>query len=381
LIAGVAGQRATIEIAARQAALPRLVERRMRNETLRRWQHDHSFGQAAKRPGENRTLLVIAITATMMVVEISAGVAFGSMALLADGLHMASHAAALGINAFAYIYARRHAHDAAYSFGTGKVNTLGGFTGAVLLAGFALLMATESIQRLIAPVGIAFDQAIWVAVAGLVVNGLSLLILGHHHAEAGEGAAAHDHQDGHDDRHDHDHHHDQRHVLAHPQHRDAYEHHADVHAHDDHNLLSAYLHVLADALTSLLAIFALLAAKYLDWLWMDPLMGIVGAVLVARWSFGLLRSTSAVLLDRTAPAPVCAAVRQSIEAVDGNRIADLHVWCIGLNLYSALIVVVTPEPRPPSHYKDLLPIGLGLVHVAVEVQDAGAGRESDIEQA
>ncbi|HLF13146.1 MAG TPA: CDF family Co(II)/Ni(II) efflux transporter DmeF [Gammaproteobacteria bacterium] len=307
----------------------------MSDETLGRWRHDHSFGQELRRSGETRTLIVIAITATMMVVEIAAGVAFGSMALLADGLHMASHAAALSINAFAYVHARRHARDVSYSFGTGKVNTLGGFTGAILLAGFALLMVSESIQRLVVPVSIVFNHAILVAVVGLVVNGASMLILGHPHGHEGE--------DDPDDHHDH------------------------PHEHRDHNLMSAYLHVLADALTSLLAIVALLAAKYLGLLWMDPVMGIIGAILVARWSIGLLRSTTAVLLDKTAPASVCAAIRAAIERVDDNRIVDLHVWCIGLNMYSALLVVVTPEPKSPTHYKDLIPPGLGLVHVAVEI--------------
>ena len=307
-----------------------------------RWRHEHSFGQERKRPGESRTLIVIAITATMMVVEIAAGLAFGSMALLADGLHMASHAAALGINAFAYVYARRHAHDDSYSFGTGKVNTLGGFTGAVLLAGFAFLMASESAQRFVAPVNIAFDQAILVAVLGLVVNGVCMLVLGHHHN--------HDEEGGHADSHDHDH----------------------GEAGHDHNLVSAYLHVLADALTSLLAIVALLAAKYLGLGWMDPLMGVVGAVLVARWSIGLLRSTTAVLLDRSAPAEIRNAIRASIEAIDDNRIVDLHVWGIGLNMYSALVVVVTPLARSPTHYKSLIPPNLGVVHVSVEVHGAEA---------
>jgi cation diffusion facilitator family transporter len=224
--------------------------------------HSHAFGQDRKRPGETRTFIVIVITATMMVVEIGAGLIYGSMALLADGLHMASHAVALSINALAYVYARRHAHDDRFSFGTGKVNTLGGFTGAVLLAGFAIVMVVESVERLVAPVAIAFNQAIFVAVLGLIVNGVSVLILGHrHHPEQ-----AHDLETDHDEHvhyHDHDH-----------------------HQHHDHNLISAYLHVLADALTSLLAIFALLAAKYFDWIWADPLMGIVGAILVARWSLG-----------------------------------------------------------------------------------------------
>jgi cation diffusion facilitator family transporter len=300
--------------------------------------HDHAFGQDRRRPGERKTLVVIGITAVMMLIEIVAGIAFGSMALLADGLHMASHAAALTINAFAYVYARRHARDVSYSFGTGKVNTLGGFTGAVLLAGFALLMVSESVQRLVSPVPIAFNQAILVAVVGLLVNGLSMLILGHDH-----------HHD-----HDHDHDHDHAHARG---------------AHD-HNLVSAYLHVLADALTSVLAIVALLAAKYFGFTWMDPLMGIVGAVLVARWSFGLLRDTSAVLLDKNAPPAVCAEVRASIEAVDGNRVADLHVWCIGLDLYAAVLTVVALEPRSPQHYKELLPADLGIVHATIEVHPA-----------
>jgi cation diffusion facilitator family transporter len=302
------------------------------------WAHDHAFGQDRRRSGETRTLIVIGITATMMVVEIAAGTLFGSMALLADGLHMASHAAALAINAFAYVFARRHARDDAFSFGTGKVNTLGGFTGAVLLAGFALLMVSESLQRLVSPVAIAFDYAILVAVIGLVVNGASMLILGRH-----------DH--GHDDA-DNDHNHDHVH---------------DAEGHHDHNLASAYLHVLADALTSVLAIGALLAAKYFGLAWMDPAMGVVGAGLVARWSWGLLRTTGAVLLDRSAAPEIRAAIRASLERVDGNRVVDLHVWCIGLDLYAAQISVVTPHPEPPEHYKRLLPGGLRLVHVAVEV--------------
>jgi len=317
------------------------------------WRHDHSFGQDFKRPGERKTQLVIAITAAMMVVEIVAGVLFGSMALLADGLHMASHAAALTINAFAYVYARRHARDAAYSFGTGKINTLGGFTGAVLLAGFALVMVAESVERLAVPLPIAFDQAIFVAVVGLIVNGVSMLILGHDHDHGHEHG--HEHAD-HDQDDDHDHHHG-----------------LEGRAHD-HNLVSAYLHVLADALTSVLAIVALLAAKYFGYTWMDPLMGIVGAVLVARWSIGLLRETSAVLLDRSASGPVRDEIRGSLEAVDGNRVTDLHVWCIGLNLYAVVIGVVTPAPRSPEHYKALLPTDLGIVHATVEVHAADSAR-------
>jgi cation diffusion facilitator family transporter len=323
----------------------------MQDDGLARWRHEHSFGQDRRRPGESRTQLVIAITATMMIVEIAAGVLFGSMALLADGLHMASHAVALGINAYAYAYARRHARDASYSFGTGKVNTLGGFTGAVLLAAFALLMVSESVQRLVSPISIAFDQAIFVAVLGLIVNGASMLILRHRHAEA----HGHHEDEVDDDHHDHEHAHG----------REGH----------DHNLVSAYLHVLADALTSLLAIVALLAAKYFGLGWMDPVMGLVGAALVARWSFGLLKTTSAVLLDRSAPEPTRAALKAAVERVDGNRVVDLHAWCIGPNLYAAVLSIVTPHPRAPEHYKALLPRNLNIVHATVEVHAASEPRQ------
>jgi cation diffusion facilitator family transporter len=328
----------------------------MHEDNLHLWQHSHAFGQDLKRQGETRTLIVIAITAVMMIVEIATGIRYGSMALLADGLHMASHTVALGINAFAYMYARRHAHNETFSFGTGKVNTLGGYTGAVLLAGFALAMLWESAARLISPVEIAFNQAIFVAVLGLIVNGVSVLILGHHHhPEHVEdmpeqfAAHAHHHEESHDD---HDHHE--------PDGTHAHHHH-------DHNLISAYLHVLADALTSLLAIFALLAAKYFGLVWADPAMGVVGAVLVARWSLGLLRTTSNVLLDREASDELRDVIKRKIEAVDDNRIADFHIWAVGPNLYSVIISLVTHHPRPPEHYKALIPPGLGVMHVVVEV--------------
>jgi cation diffusion facilitator family transporter len=314
-------------------------------DNLERWQHSHAFGQHVKRPGESRTLIVIALTTAMMVAEIAAGIVFGSMALLADGLHMASHSAALTINAAAYIYARRNAHDEGFSFGTGKVNTLGGFTGAILLAGFSIVMIWESVTRLIAPVTIAFDQAIAVAVLGLLVNGISVLILGHEHQHEHD----HDHEHGHEDEHEHRH------------------EHGHAHRHHDHNLIAAYLHVLADALTSLLAIFALLGAKYLGFIWADPLMGIVGALLVARWSIGLLHTTSAVLLDRQAPEKIRAAIRTAIERERDNSVTDLHVWAVGPNIYSAIVSVVTHEPLAPGHYKSLVPSNLGIVHLAVEV--------------
>ncbi len=301
----------------------------MHTKTTHKWQHDHIFGQDKVRPGERRTLWVIFITATMMVVEITTGIAYGSMALLADGLHMASHTAALGITTIAYVYTRRCATDSRYCFGTGKVNAFAGYTSAVLLALFALLMAWESVNRLFNPVEIAFNQAIVVAVLGLIVNGASMFILGDHH----------------------DHHADQHHHS---------------HAHD-HNLRAAYLHVLADALTSLLAIFALLAGKFLGLNWMDPVMGIVGAILVARWSMGLIRDTSGVLLDHQAPAAMLEQTRVAIEDVDDNRIADLHIWSIGPGIYSATMAVVSDTPKPPEYYKSLIPKGLGIVHTIVEV--------------
>lgn len=305
----------------------------MHNNNIHHWLHDHTFAQDRKRPGESRTLIVIAITTVMMAVELFAGVMFGSMALLADGLHMASHAVALSITAFAYVYARRNARNSKYSFGTGKVNALGGFTGAVLLAIFALFMGIESIGRLLNPVEIVFNQAIFVAVLGLLVNGASVFILG-----------VKDHGHDHHHTHEHDHHH-------------------------DHNLRSAYLHVMADALTSVLAIVALLAAKYLGFIWMDPVMGVVGAILVARWSYGLLGSTSVVLLDRQAPEALREKIRQAAEQDGDTRVTDLHVWSIGPEIYSALISVVAHNPATPVEYKARIPRSLGLVHVSIEVHE------------
>lgn len=293
------------------------------------------------RAGERRTFAVIAITAVMMVVEIAAGLAYGSMALLADGLHMASHTAAIGIAAFAYVYARRHAFDPRFSFGTGKVNALGGFGGAVLLVVFAVFMAWESTLRFLNPVEIAFNQAIVVAVVGLVVNAVSALILGH------SGG----------DEHGHDHGHSRGHAQE-----DAHDHN-----HHDHNLRAAYLHVVADAMTSVLAIIALLAGKYFGQTWLDPLMGILGAILVAKWSMGLLKTTAQVLLDHQESKGVRHRITTAIEEGEPASVTDLHVWSIGPNLRAAAIVVVTDTPREPDDYRRLLPTELGLSHVTIEV--------------
>jgi cation diffusion facilitator family transporter len=310
----------------------------MHTESVAPWSHDHTFGQDRRQPGESRTRIVVAVTVLMMAVEIAAGLAFGSMALLADGLHMASHAVALSVSAFAYAYARRHARDARYTFGTGKVNALGGYSGAVLLATFAALMVWGSAERLLNPVDIVFDQAILVALLGLVVNGVCALIL----------RGVHGHEDhGPDEAHPHEHDPDPDH---------------------DHNLRSAYLHVLADALTSVLAIGALLAARYLGLLWADPAMGFVGALLVTRWSCGLLRSAGRVLLDRQAPPELAAAVRGAIESDGDARVADLHLWAIGPGLYALILSLVARRPESPDHYRARLPGHLGLAHVSIEVR-------------
>jgi len=306
----------------------------MHTDSLDHWTHEHTFGQDRLRRGERRTVIVTGLTAVTMAVEIAAGLSFGSMALLADGLHMASHATALGIAVFAYAHTRRFAADPRYSFGTGKVNSLAGFTSAILLALFAAGMAVESVERFIDPIAIAFNPAIFVAVIGLLVNGVSVLIL----------LVPHDHPHSHDHSHSHDHH---------P-------------GGSDHNLRGAYLHVLADSLTSVLAISALLMGKYVGAVWLDPVMGIVGAAMVARWSWGLLRHTSCVLLDKQAPAAVRNAVREAIEAHEGDRISDLHVWSIGPDIYAAAIALVSYEPKLPDHYKELIPKELGIVHVTVE---------------
>ena len=288
------------------------------------WNHEHSFGQDKKRSSETRTIIVILITASMMCIEIVAGLAYGSMALLADGLHMASHTAALSISAYAYYFARKRVHDRSFSFGTGKVNSLGGYTGAILLLIFALMMVYESIHRLLKPEDILYNQAILVAVIGLIVNGASMLILGH------------------DEHHHHGH---------------------------DHNLRAAYLHVLADTLTSFLAIIALLAAKFYAWNWMDPIMGIIGAILITKWSIGLLKQSGNVLLDRQGPDHLVKSVEKVIKSMPSKpEIVDLHIWLIGPNIFSAAITVLANEEKCigcliKSEIKNIS----AIVHTTIEV--------------
>jgi cation diffusion facilitator family transporter len=301
----------------------------MHTHDLSKWQHDHRFA-AVDRGNEQRTAMVVWLTAITMVVEIVAGTFYGSMALLADGWHMGTHVAALALSVLAYRHARRHADDRRYTFGTGKVGVLGGYTSAVALAIVAVLMGAESAQRFFHPQTIQFNQAILVAAIGLLVNLLSALLLrgDHDHEHSGHAEAPHSH---------------------------------------DHNLRAAYLHVMADALTSILAIAALLAAKYLGYIWMDPVMGMVGGVLIAWWSVGLLRDTSRILLDSSADPEVLASIRSAIESNTGDKVSDLHLWKVGPDTFSAIISVVTQHPKPPDYYKALLAGHDELAHITVEV--------------
>jgi cation diffusion facilitator family transporter len=311
------------------------------SHTLDDWRHDHVFLGAAHDRNERRTWLVVGLTAAMMVVEIAGGSIFGSMALLADGWHMSTHAGALAIAAFAYRFARSHARDPRFAFGTGKLGDLAGFTSAIVLALIALAIGYESAVRVFQPVVIHYDEAIAIAVVGLGVNLVSAWLLGGEHH--------HDHAHGHDDHDEHEH-----------------DDHADGHHHHDHNLRAAYWHVLADALTSVLAIAGLLAARFYGWTWLDPVIGIVGAVVIARWSWGLIRDSGAVLLDAAPNRALGEAIRSKLET-GHDRIADLHVWRLGPGHNAAIVSLVADEPEPVEHYKERLGDIAGLSHVTVEV--------------
>lgn len=304
-------------------------------QNLEKWQHQHSSHNQNSH-AERNTWRVMWLTLVMMVVEIAAGWISGSMALLADGWHMGTHFFALGITAFAYWFSRRHAENPHFSFGTGKVDVLGGYTSAIVLAGVALLMIVESIGRLLSPRSIMFDEALVVAVIGLVVNLVSAMMLD-------------DHAHGHDD--DLDHHHHQH--------------------HHDHNLQAAYLHVLADALTSVLAIIALLAGKYKGWIWLDPVMGIVGALVITRWAWGLLRETSQILLDYCRRSEMTDRIHSLIEDDGKTRIVDLHLWRISSSKWSVLVSVVTDESITPADLKTILGSVGDFTHVSVEVNPCG----------
>ncbi|MDH6231022.1 cation diffusion facilitator family transporter [Mesorhizobium soli] len=311
----------------------------MNSLPIERYTHDHVFLGEHHDRNARRTYMVIALTFAMMVGEIVAGLLFNSMALLADGFHMSTHAGALAITAAAYAYARRHARDDRFAFGTGKFGELAGYTSAIVLAVIAVMIVYESAMRLVEPVPIRFNDAIAVAVLGLGVNLVSAWLL------SGGGDRDHAH-------HHHDHH--------------AHHHH---HAHDDHNLRSAYLHVLADAMTSVLAIFGLLAGWLYGWIWMDAVVGIIGAFVIASWSWGLLRTSGAVLLDARADDALAARVRRLLER-DGDRVADLHLWRLGPGHMGLIVSVVSALPQQPESYKSRLAGLPRLSHVTVEVHAA-----------
>jgi cation diffusion facilitator family transporter len=303
----------------------------MHAESMEGWTHDHVFLGADHARNERRTRIVIALCCTMMVAEIVGGILFRSMALVADGLHMSTHAAALLIAAAAYAFARRRVNDRRFTFGTGKFGDLAGFTSAIVLAMIALLIACESVARLIHPVPIAFNEAIPIAALGLGVNLLSAWLLR--------------------DEHEYDHH----------DHGHAHRHSRDL------NLRAAYVHVLADAAVSILAVIGLVIARELQWLWIDAAMGIIGATVISNWALALMRATSAVLLDIRPNAALVGSVRECLEQ-GSDRIADLHLWRVGPGHNAVVATIVSHEPRAPSFYKERLANLPGLSHVTIEVE-------------
>jgi len=312
----------------------------MHSHSLDPWTHDHVFLGPKHDRNERRTWFVVALTAVMMVGEIVAGSLFGSMALLADGWHMATHAAALGIAAAAYLFARQHARSSRFAFGTGKFGDLAAFSSAIILSLIAVQIFYESVIRLVHPVAIAYGEAIAVAALGLGVNLVSAWLLR--------------------DSHDHDHH---GHGHSHGSSHDSFP----GHRHHDNNLRAAYIHVLADAATSVLAIAALVIAMYSQWVWADPAVGIIGSLVIASWAFGLIRDSGAVLLDVSVDKNLEAVIRDRLET-RGDRVTDLHLWQVGPGHRAAVISVVSDHPLPSATYKRRLNGLRGLSHVTIEVE-------------
>src|ERR1700729_38535 len=309
--------------------------------------HDHVFLGDNHEKAERRTWAVIILCSVMMIAEIVGGALFGSLALIADGLHMSTHAGALLLAALAYTYARKYANDRNFTFGTGKFGDLAGYSSAIILAMIALLIGYEAVSRLFNPVPISFNEAIPIAVLGLAVNVASAWLLagGHHHGHS------HDHPHSHDHSHDHDHDHD----------------HGGNHAHHrDNNMRAAVVHVMADAAVSVLVIIGLLLARAFGWLWMDPLAGFIGALVIANWSFGLLRDTGAILLDMNPDPRLADNLRSMIEG-DGDQLADLHLWRLGPGHLGAIVSVVTAKPREADYYRSRLARFTSLSHLTVEV--------------
>jgi cation diffusion facilitator family transporter len=296
----------------------------MHARTLSFLRHDHNFAVLGKK-AERRTLQVLVLTFFTMILEVGAGIYLGSMALLADGWHMATHVAAFMITIIAYRYSRAHAHDQTFAFSPGKVGVLGAFASSMALGVVALLMLIESGERFLNPHTIYFNEAIAIAGFGLFINIISALLLKSKH------------------------------------------NHGHSHGHHDHNLKAAYVHVIADALTSVLAIIALVLGKYYGWAWLDPAMGIVGAMIITRWSYALIKETSPILLDESIETNYSKAIIEIIESDADNRIADLHIWRIAPNHFAAIISLVTHHPQSPEYYKSLLKNFHKLSHITVEV--------------
>ncbi len=307
----------------------------MHHQHIQSWQHQHIFN-VEKKATERRTLVVVIITFMMMIAEILVGWLSNSMALLADGWHMGTHAFALGISLLAYVLARKYATDQSFTFGTWKIEILGAYTSAIVLGMVGVIMIFSSVERLLKPLDIHYNQALSVAIIGLIVNVVCAYIL-----------------DVKDHAHDHHQHPEQGHSHPH-------------HVHNDLNLKSAYLHVVADALTSVLAIVALLGAKYLNYNWLDPFMGMVGATLILSWAASLVRSTSSILLERETDYPLINAITAQIESDNDTKISDLHVWKVGQNQYACILSLVTGRQYTIEEYKKRLRVLPELVHVTVE---------------
>ncbi|MCG9696605.1 cation diffusion facilitator family transporter [Shewanella sp. Isolate11] len=345
------------------------------------WQHQHRFANINSN-GERNTRYVLYLTLVTMIAEIVAGSVYGSMALLADGWHMGTHAAAFMITLFAYYYAKKYADDPKYAFGAGKVSVLGGFTSAVALGLVALLMVVESVSRLLNPEHIQFNEAILVAIIGLTVNVVSVFLLKDHHSHGHSHGHSHSHAGHSHAGHSHERHHGHDHVKEHNHHADAdsdghqhheseqhsHEHHGHTHSHGhDHNLRAAYFHVLADALTSLLAIGALLLGKYLGLGWFDPLMGIVGAVIITSWAWGLVKQTGPILLDASIDEQYVADVVKTIEQESDHQVSDIHVWPISADHHAAIISIVSHAPKDAEYFRQKLSRFSRLNHLTIEV--------------
>jgi cation diffusion facilitator family transporter len=321
----------------------------MHSHSINEFRHSHVFLGDAHERNERKTWAVIAICTAMMVAEIAGGLWFGSVALIADGLHMSTHAGALLIAALAYTYSRRYVNDDRLTFGTGKFGDLAAFTSAIALAMIALLIGYESVDRFMSPVPIAFNQAIPIAVVGLGVNLLSAFLL----------------RDDHE--HHHSHTHDHHHAQVHDDLNDDHGHtQGNTHVHRDHNLRAAFVHVMADAAVSVLVIAGLVAGRQFGWVWMDPMMGLVATVVILSWSWTLIRSAGAILLD-VCPDPTLSRKIVARLEQGSDRVSDLHLWRLGPGHLAAVISLVTHEPHAPDRYKKRLSGLTGLSHVTVEV--------------